>query len=358
MSVLARYVAREQLRLLALCLGGLAAIHFVVDMLDNLRGLLARGVPLDAVGEHFVLGIPRIVAEVVPFAFLVATVLALGTLSARSEVIAMRAAGYSVHRIALPLLGIGLIASLMMTWAGLSFVPRANALAERVLTLPGAGPSNARFLRDSIWFRAGHDTVYGVRSADPEARVLSGVRILETDGAGRVARLTTARRMVYEKGKWLLLDGRVIETQGDDVKVESFQTRPAPLDRPPEALGEVQVRQEALSYERLSRYADRLAADGYDATRYKVELAARLSYPFACLVMVLVAIPHGLTSPRGRGIARGLGVSLVVAGAYWLLHSLALALGNTGTLPAQAAAWAAVAVFAAYGMYRLLSVRQ
>jgi len=358
MSVLARYVAREQLRLLALCLGGLAAVHFVVDMLDNLRGLLARGVPWDAVGEHFLLGIPRIVAEVVPFAFLVATVLALGTLSARSEVIAMRAAGFSVHRIALPLLGIGLLASLVLGWAGLSFVPRANALAERVLTLPGGGPGNALFLRDSIWFRAGHDTVYGVRTSDPAARVLQGVRILETDGDGRVVRLTTARSMVYGKKQWILKDGRVIEPGGDDVRIVRFDTRPAPLDRPPEALGEVQVREAELSYARLSRYASRLSADGYDATRYKVELAARLSYPFACLVMVLVAIPHGLTSPRGRGIARGLGVSLVVAGAYWLLHSLALALGKTGTLPPQAAAWASVAVFAAYGMYRLLSVRQ
>jgi lipopolysaccharide export system permease protein len=358
MSVLARYVAREQLRLLALCLGALASVHFVVDMLDNLRGLLARGVPWDAIGEHFVLGIPRIVAEVVPFAFLVATVLSLGTLSARSEVIAMRAAGFSVHRIAVPLLGIGLMASLILGWAGLTFVPRANALAERVLTTPGGGPGNALFLRDSIWFRAGRDTVYGVRTADPEARVLQGVRILETDGEGRVVRLTTARRMVFHEDAWLLLKGRVIEPDGDDVRLIPFDTRPAPLDRPPEALGEVQVREAALSYGRLSRYVRRLTEDGYDATRYKVELAARLSYPFACLVIVLVAIPHGLTSPRGRGLARGLGISLVVAGAYWLLHSLALALGKTGALPPQAAAWTAVAVFAAYGMYRLLSVRQ
>jgi lipopolysaccharide export system permease protein len=164
--------------------------------------------------------------------------------------------------------------------------------------------------------------------------------------------------MVFHEDAWLLLKGRVIEPDGDDVRLIPFDTRPAPLDRPPEALGEVQVREAALSYGRLSRYVRRLTEDGYDATRYKVELAARLSYPFACLVMVLVAIPHGLTSPRGRGLARGLGISLVVAGAYWLLHSLALALGKTGALPPQAAAWTAVAVFAAYGMYRLLSVRQ
>jgi lipopolysaccharide export system permease protein len=358
MSVLARYVAREQLRLTALCVGGLTAVHFVVDMLDNLRGLLAKGVPWDAVGEHFILGLPRIVAEVVPFALLVATVLALGTLSARSEVVAMRAAGYSVLRITLPLLGIGLAASVLLGWAGLSFVPRANAVGERVLSTPGPGNGSPLFLRDSIWFRAGRDTVYGVRTADPEARVLSGVRILETDGTGKVVRLTTARSMVYRDHNWMLLKGRVVETEGDDVRLVPFDLRPAPLDRPPEALGDVHVRVEALSYARLARYADRLTADGYDATTYRVQLAARLSYPFACLVMVLVAIPYGLTSPRGRGVARGVGVSLVVAGAFWLINSLALALGKTGTLPPQAAAWVAVAVFAAYGMYRLLSVRQ
>jgi lipopolysaccharide export system permease protein len=164
--------------------------------------------------------------------------------------------------------------------------------------------------------------------------------------------------MVYLEGHWELRDARVVQAGAEAPTLQHFETRPAPLARPPEALGEVTVRQEELSYRHLNRYAERLQADGYDATRYKVELAGRLSSPFASLVMVLVAIPFGLIRPRSRGVARGVGVSLLVAVAYWLLHSLSMALGKAGVLPPMAAAWVPVAVFAAYGMYRLLSIRQ
>jgi lipopolysaccharide export system permease protein len=357
MSVLARYVVHEQLRLLAITLGGLAAIHFAVGLVDELRGFLTRGVPIGSVGQYFALGIPRILEEVTPFALLIATVLGVGGLSGRSEVVAMRAAGFSVSRMAAPLLGVGLAASLLWGGAGLSFVPRANALADRVLATAQTGGS-AMFLKDSVWFRAGRDTIYGIRTADPQAGVMWGVRILETDGSGGVVRLTTARRMVYRDGRWELKDGRVVQGGPDAPTMRPFDTRPSPLARPPEALGEVAVRHEALSYKHLKRYADRLKADGYDATRYQVELAGRLAFPFASLVMVLVAIPHGLVRPRARGLARGVGVSLLVAVAYWLLHSLSMALGKAGVLPPMAAAWVPVAVFAAYGMYRLLSIRQ
>jgi len=355
--VLTRYVLAEQLRLLALALGGLTAIHFAVGLVDELRGFLTKGVPWSAVAEYYALGTPRIVAEVAPFALLLATVLSLGGLSARSEVVAMRAAGFSVGRTAVPLLGLGLLASLLLAWGGLGFIPRANALAERVLSSAQAGGGSV-FLRDSVWFRAGQNTIYGIRTADTEAGILWGVRILQTDGAGSVVRLITARRMIYHDGRWDLKDGRVVQSGDGAPTVRRFETRAAPLGRPPEALGEVAVNADNLSYRRLSRYAARLQADGYDATRYRVELAGRLAFPFACLVIVLVAIPHGLTRPRARGTARGVGVSLLVAVAYWLLQSLSMALGKAAVLPDLAAAWLPVAVFAAYGMYRLLAVRQ
>jgi lipopolysaccharide export system permease protein len=354
---LSRYVAREQLRLLALTVGGLVAIYMAVSLVDELRGFLTRGVPWGAIAEYYALLLPRIVAEVTPFAFLVSTVLALGGLSARSEIVAMRAAGFSVGRLTLPLLGVGLLASLLLGWAGLNFIPRANALAGRVLNQAQQG-GGTLFLTDSLWFRAGKNTIYGIRTADPEAGIMWGVRILQTDGEGGVKRLITARRMVYLEGHWELRDARVVQAGAEAPTLQHFETRPAPLARPPEALGEVTVRQEELSYRHLNRYAERLQADGYDATRYKVELAGRLSSPFASLVMVLVAIPFGLIRPRSRGVARGVGVSLLVAVTYWLLQSLSMSLGKAAVLTPQAAAWLPVAVFAAYGMYRLLAVRQ
>lgn len=352
-----RYVAAEQLRMLLLTVVGLAGVYLSVEALDKLRHFLSQGVDLFTVLEYFALVAPRMVADVAPFALLVATVVALGTLSARSEITAMRAAGVGVLKVVSPLLLVGLLTSLLLGWGSVAFIPHANALAARVLDRAGAD-GMAVFSRDSIWFKAADDTVFGIRSAAPDGATMWGVRIIQTGPDGRVAHLTQALRMDYADERWTLVNGRRLDAAGDTLRLIPFATAPAPLDRPPASLGDVRVPHAELSSGRLAAYIARLKADGYAALDYEVELARRAAFPFACLVMVLVAIPHGITPPRSHSLSKGIGMSMLIALVFWLLYSLSLALGRAAMLPPEAAAWLPLAVFAAYGANRLLAVRQ
>jgi lipopolysaccharide export system permease protein len=123
-------------------------------------------------------------------------------------------------------------------------------------------------------------------------------------------------------------------------------------------LGDVSVPQYELSYKRLGDYIERLKADGYDARDYQMAQAQRLAYPFAAFIMVLMAIPHGLTPPRSHNLSKGIAISLGLALGFWLLYSLSVALGRAGLMPPLAAAWLPLAICAAYGTNRLLAVKQ
>lgn len=358
MTVLVRYVVGEQLRMLLLTVSGLAGMDLAVVFMDRMRTFLAHDAGVMDMVQYFAFSLPMVLAEVTPFALLLSTVLVLGGLSSRSEIVAMRAAGIGMRRLALPLLGVGLSASLIWAWLGLSFIPGVNEVSGRILEQSAATPEEAVFVHDRIWFRTENNTFFGIRSADMAAGTMSGIRVLELDGNGGVARLTTAQRMEWKEGAWQLLDGRVAENGEAGLQLHAFTQARAPLTRTPEALKQVAVRPEELSHRRLAEYVRRLGEDGYDPTRYKVDLAERLAYPFASLIMVLVAIPYGLLPLRSHGLARGLGISLVIALAFWLLYSLSTALGRTGILPAAASAWLPMAVFSAWGVYRLLAVRQ
>jgi len=59
-----------------------------------------------------------------------------------------------------------------------------------------------------------------------------------------------------------------------------------------------------------------------------------LSVPFAVKV-----------GPRGGGVAIGLAGSLIIAFAYWILHTMFIALGHGGYIPPLMAAWAANTLF-------------
>ncbi|MDH5527789.1 MAG: LPS export ABC transporter permease LptG [Nitrospirota bacterium] len=358
MGVLMRYVAGEQVRVLLLTVAALGGVDFTISALDKMRGFTGHDAAAGTMLQYLLLGIPKILYEVLPFSLLIATVLGLGMLSGRSEITAMRAAGIGLTRVAMPLLLVGGLFTLLMLWAGMGFVPQANATGQRIMAAVKHGDSGAVLNQgDQVWFRSGEGVFFGIQSADVVEGIMWGVRIMELDGKGGVSRLITARRMVWDNNRWTLEDGRVVRDTADGLRLTTFETRLSPLDRPPHLLGDVAVHPDNLTSERLARYVARLTQDGYNATPYRVDLAARGAFPFVALVMVLVAIPFGLTPPRSHGLARGIGICLLIALVFWLFYSMSLALGRTGVLAPALSAWLPVAVFAALGAYRLLGVR-
>jgi len=67
------------------------------------------------------------------------------------------------------------------------------------------------------------------------------------------------------------------------------------------------------------------------------------------VIMALVAIPFALASPRSGGRAMGIGVAIVIAVGYWLVHSVALSLAQANLRPPVLAAWTANIVLAGIG---------
>ncbi len=82
---------------------------------------------------------------------------------------------------------------------------------------------------------------------------------------------------------------------------------------------------------------------------YKIEFNRRLATPTACLVLMLVGVPLGLTSKRGgKGAAFVLTILLVFL--YYFASSMGIALARDGKLPALLGVWAANLLFTAAGI--------
>jgi lipopolysaccharide export system permease protein len=114
---------------------------------------------------------------------------------------------------------------------------------------------------------------------------------------------------------------------------------------------------DTMSFLELRAYVARLRDGGHHVTRYLVRLYSKLSFPLVHVIMALVAIPFALVSPRSGGRAMGIGVAIVIAIGYWVVHSIALAFAQADLLPAALAAWTANIVFAGIGTALFLSAR-
>jgi len=91
------------------------------------------------------------------------------------------------------------------------------------------------------------------------------------------------------------------------------------------------------------------SSNANDTRPYSIEFHRRLSFPTACLVLMLVGVPLGLSSKRG-GKGSGFAVTLLLVFIYYFLSEIGVALARQQKVPAFAGVWGANLLFAGAGL--------
>jgi lipopolysaccharide export system permease protein len=112
-----------------------------------------------------------------------------------------------------------------------------------------------------------------------------------------------------------------------------------------------------MNFFELYDYYKRLERAGFKNNRYVVELYGKLAHPLVNFVMIIFGIALALNSRWGGGI-RAAGLGLLVIVFYWMIFSVSISLGNTGTLPPALAPWVSPAIFGITGGYMFLRIKE
>jgi LPS export ABC transporter permease LptG/LPS export ABC transporter permease LptF len=86
-----------------------------------------------------------------------------------------------------------------------------------------------------------------------------------------------------------------------------------------------------------------------DTRPYQIEFYSRFAGPTACLVLMLVGVPLGLTSRRG-GKGSGFVLTLLLVFLYYILSASGIALARQGKLSPLLGVWGANIIFAVAGI--------
>ncbi len=93
----------------------------------------------------------------------------------------------------------------------------------------------------------------------------------------------------------------------------------------------------------------RLAYGPRGSQAHRIELHRRFAFPTACLVLMLVGVPLGLSSKRG-GKGAAFVLTLLLVFLYYFASLMGTALARDGKLPAGVGVWAANVVFSIAGI--------
>jgi lipopolysaccharide export system permease protein len=356
--ILDRYLIREFLAFVGIGLGVAAALYVIVDLGDTLNRYLRVKPPLLYIVEHFIYRLPAALHQGLPVIMLVATIFLFLSLSRFHELTAMKAAGISLYRVSAPVLLMGLSAAVSAMLFQELFLPRLNELGEEVdrVKIRGQLPRHLQS-RQRLWLRSADSRFYRVELLSPQTNDLYGVTVLEVDRHFRLLNRLDARQAHWTDSGWELRDGafREIEPAGT-VQTVPFTLTALNLTEDIEEFTRIHKDFESMSYWELRDYVARLEAAGFQAKKYLVALYSKLSFPLVNLVMVLVAIPFALQSPRG-GRLFGVGLAIAIMAGYLVVHYVALAFARADLLPPFVAAWTANVIFLGIGMSLFLRAR-
>jgi LPS export ABC transporter permease LptG/LPS export ABC transporter permease LptF len=355
---LTRYILGE---IVSHTLIGCALFTFILFMpeLPRILEVVVRNTStLTNVLQIFLFTLPNLFKVTIPMAVLVGILLGLSRLAADSEIIAMRAAGLGIGyftRVASIVAIAGLLFGLVNT---LYLAPRAN---QGILEMEHAlATSEASYeIQPRVFYEDFRNWVLYVQNVHPGAGAANWQNVFManvTDPADPDITTAASATVVTESPQELLMrlrDGATHEmAQGrsDQYKITAFSSIERGLQL--SAQGSVQLGRLETSIYALPMPVLLQRIRGPGSTRYLIELYNRFSYPFACLVLMLVGVPLGAASRRG-GKSSGFVFALLLVSLYYFLSSIGTAFARQGKVPVFLGVWSANLLFAAAGVFLL-----
>ena len=371
MRLLTRYIFREVLSH-ALLGGVLFTFVLFTSRLGNLLEIVVRNSASFAdIMRLVAYFFPGALIVTIPMAVLVGILLGLSRLAADSEITAMRASGMGaldfvriVSLVSLAALALGLFNSLYVA-------PRASAA---LLALEDQLKySQASFeIQPRVFDEDFKNTILYVQDVRPGNGVALWRHVFVADMTDPdTPHITTAEEAVVTgAGQGVLnmnlSNGAQHEIASEDpnqYNISTFQQTQIPMQAGTQEdahLSRSDTHIMALPLGKVVRLeqdpplpeGQKVWRDAQDKERaarvYRIEFNKRFSYPFACLVLMLVGVPLGLSSKRG-GKSTGFVLTILLVFVYYFLSSVGVALASQGKVSPLLGVWGANLVFAAAG---------
>jgi LPS export ABC transporter permease LptG/LPS export ABC transporter permease LptF len=365
MRILTRYILRE---VTSHALLGGALFTFIIftrDLGKILEFVVRDSASYSDVARIIAYTLPNALVVTIPMAVLVGILLGLSRLAADSEITAMRAAGMGAIDFVRIVSIVSAVALALGLFNSLYLAPRAAAgliaLGESLKS------SQASFeVQPRVFYEEFKDRVLYIQDVTPAAGAAVWQHVFLADLTEPAdPHITTAAQAIVVNGtpntpdaqtiRLHLLNGGQHDTSAADpnqYNITTFTTTDVPIETeaPEEAhLGRVNTPIQALSLAELWRRGNSQAAtNGRQASLYRIEFNKRFSYPFACLVLMLVGVPLGISSKRG-GKSTGFVLTILLVFIYYFLSLVGGAFAQSGKLSPFLGVWGANLLFAAAG---------
>ena len=327
----------------------------VFELLDD---VIRNSISIISLADYLIFLTPQVLIVAIPMSILLAALINFGILEKNSEITAVKASGWSLYRLAVPIIAATVLFSLGLFLLQDYILPYANNRQDNLRNFIMNKAARTSKYPERKWILGDNGRIYNYGYFDSNQNSFIDLNVYEVDFDGsRLRRRIYATHARIGDGIWTMENGWLRDYESE--QFERFEKKSVNL---PERAGyfkrEIFQPSESskLSYIELRQYIGHLRQSGYNAVELQVELYKKAAFPASCMIMALVGIPFAFSVGR-KGAFFGIGISLAIAVAYWGVSGAFEAMGAYGLLLPLIAAWAPNVLFAAAGLTMFLTVR-
>jgi len=330
MRTVRRYIARQVFGASALVFVALLFLFGFFDFIQELSDVGRGNYRLPLAALYVALSLPGRAYEILPVAALIGTLFALSQLVVNSEYTVMRVSGMSMRNMAFSLARIGIALSVCTFLLGEVVAPLTEQAAQSLRLKATTSNVVAQAFRSGLWVKDANKFV-NVSRIMPET-VIHDVHVYEFDDLFRLQTISHAARGEYQHDDlWLLRDVVQTRFEGSTTSVNRIAEWEWRSVLNPSILNVLMVVPEQMSLWNLYAYLQHLRSNRQETIRYEIVMWQKIIYPFAVLVMMVLALPFANFEARSGGVGARIFTGIMLGLGFHLANRL---FGHLGLLNA------------------------
>ena len=313
-----------------------------------------KGVGIGEVAALLVYLLPSFLVLTIPMSVLLAILIALGRLSADSEVVAMKTSGISLYQIAPPFAVFCIVGFLFTNLLTLSLLPKGNfAFKEQLVGF--AKKHVVAEIEAGVFKDTFKDVVLYVNDYDRGKNLIKGIFISDKRDPKRPAEISGKEAKLFfgeDSSKVLLriFNGSLhnLDKDSGNYQYLLFKTYEMEISlNSSEKERRVRIRELGI-LELLKRSKEKnISAKIF--SKINIEIQQRFAFPFACIVFGILGLPLGVSWRRG-GKAYGFVLSIFIVFFYYILLSFGENLAKNEYVSSFVGIWIPNIVFTVFGI--------
>lgn len=362
MSKIDKYIFKELFIVFIIGTGAFTGALFIDKLLYLTEIIVSRGVSFTNVAKMMVYIAPAFLVLTIPMGVLVASVVTFSSFSANSEMIALKAGGFSFYQLLKPVLFLAILTYILteflmiyaLHWGNQSF----RELLFHIFRYQAKYEIKAKIFNNDF-----KNMLLYVNEKDENGPLMKGVFISETmeNGENRIINAKEGAFSSDKKSFVMLLslkDGQIHLTGKDNkiyhvLKFDQYNLE-IKIPGPEDISGNLLKGNRELSISELKNKIAKLKKEGQSFNNELVEFYKKISLPFTCLIFGFIGAPLGMKWSRS-GKSGSFAISLVVIVFYYIMLLSGESLGDAGKFHPFLAMWTPnflIIILAAYLVYK------